>query len=436
MVKRYKTFDPQLVVVEHTTGSAVVLTNEAKLSLYKKSQRSGISTDILEKVYVRGYSIWNESFGQTPEQFAFDRVNSFVAGGFAAQLDDDLIIEDAKGYKNPTGGLTQKGRDHYNRETGSHLKAPVTTPPSKLKAGSKAAGRRKSFCARMSGVEGPMKKPNGEPTRKALALRKWNCHEDNQLDEKRGLWDNIHAKQERIKHGSGEHMRKPGSKGAPTAAALKNSQNEEKIPMKLSVIKEAVAKFRKKKGFVNSETSEKQSSNPNDSESRFDGTTSAKNVYTRETPGQKLKEDSEYGMARNELATAKRAIDRLNAKMGKGEGELEAWVQSKITKASDYLDTVADYIESGSVKEEFDYDKLDKKVDGLIASTKKPDVTTSKGSADERRVFTPDGEVRKLDVKDPDGKVKTASVVEPNMMTKKPSALKTIKKVVSSNNVK
>jgi hypothetical protein len=85
------------------------------------------------------------------------------------------IEEDAKGYKNPTGGLTQKGRDHYNNKYGSHLKAPVTTPPSELKAGSKAANRRKSFCARMSGVEGPMKKPNGEPTRKALALRKWNC---------------------------------------------------------------------------------------------------------------------------------------------------------------------------------------------------------------------------------------------------------------------
>ena len=85
------------------------------------------------------------------------------------------LEEDAKGYKNPTGGLTQKGRDHYNNQTGGHLKAPVTTPPSKLDPDSKAAKRRKSFCARMSGVEGPMKKPNGEPTRKALALRKWNC---------------------------------------------------------------------------------------------------------------------------------------------------------------------------------------------------------------------------------------------------------------------
>jgi hypothetical protein len=88
---------------------------------------------------------------------------------------DEAATADAKGHKSSTGGLTQKGRDAYNREHGSHLKAPVTTPPSKLKAGSKAANRRKSFCARMSGVDGPMKKPNGEPTRKALALRKWNC---------------------------------------------------------------------------------------------------------------------------------------------------------------------------------------------------------------------------------------------------------------------
>jgi len=87
----------------------------------------------------------------------------------------DEAAVDAKGYKSSTGGLTQKGRDAYNRKEGSNLKAPVTTPPSKLKAGSKAANRRKSFCARMSGVEGPMEKPNGEPTRKALARRKWNC---------------------------------------------------------------------------------------------------------------------------------------------------------------------------------------------------------------------------------------------------------------------
>jgi len=325
MVKKFKTFDPQLVFAEQV-GSAVCLTNEAKLSLYKKSQKTGIGTDILEEVYRRGHSIWNESFGQTPEQFAFDRVNSFIAGGFAADLDDDLL-EDAKGYKNPTGGLTQKGRDHYNNQTGGHLQAPVTTPPSKLKHDSKAAGRRRSFCARMGGVKGPMRKPNGEPTRKALALRKWNCEETqinektckcwdgykrvpgtkpcasgscarpSAINEKRGLWDNIHAKQERIKNGSGEHMRKPGSKGAPTAAALKASQTEAVNPAQQAAIAIAMKKAGKKpqneekqihttKHFKNSETSELQSKNPNDPDSRFDGTTSGANVYKSETPGQ------------------------------------------------------------------------------------------------------------------------------------------------------
>lgn len=78
--------------------------------------------------------------------------------------------------KSPSGGLNAKGIASYRRENpGSKLSMAVTTPPSKLKPGGKAANRRKSFCARMSGVEGPMKKPNGEPTRKALALRKWNC---------------------------------------------------------------------------------------------------------------------------------------------------------------------------------------------------------------------------------------------------------------------
>jgi hypothetical protein len=78
--------------------------------------------------------------------------------------------------KNPSGGLNAKGVASYRAANpGSKLKTAVTTPPSKLKKGSKAAKRRKSFCARMSGVKGPMRKPNGKPTRKALSLRKWNC---------------------------------------------------------------------------------------------------------------------------------------------------------------------------------------------------------------------------------------------------------------------
>ena len=75
-----------------------------------------------------------------------------------------------------TDGLSQKAVNAYRREhPGSKLKTAVTTKPSKLKAGSKDAKRRKSFCARMSGNKGPMKDEHGKPTPKAKALRRWNC---------------------------------------------------------------------------------------------------------------------------------------------------------------------------------------------------------------------------------------------------------------------
>ena len=79
--------------------------------------------------------------------------------------------------KSKTGGLNKAGVASYRKENpGSKLKMAVTTPPSKLKAGSKDAKRRASFCSRMSGVKGPMKDEKGRPTRKALALSKWNCN--------------------------------------------------------------------------------------------------------------------------------------------------------------------------------------------------------------------------------------------------------------------
>lgn len=61
------------------------------------------------------------------------------------------------------GGLTAKGRAKYNASTGSKLKAPVT---GKVKPGSKAAGRRKSFCARSRSWKGE---------RGMAARRRWKC---------------------------------------------------------------------------------------------------------------------------------------------------------------------------------------------------------------------------------------------------------------------
>jgi hypothetical protein len=86
-------------------------------------------------------------------------------------------------------------------------------------------------------------------------------------------------------------------------------------------------------------------------------TGAAKPTYvSTDTPKKKMKEakDHEYSMARSELSTIMSAAKRLKSKMGKGEGEIEAWVQSKITKAADYLDTAADYVDSGEMNEEKD----------------------------------------------------------------------------------
>jgi hypothetical protein len=75
-----------------------------------------------------------------------------------------------KEHKNPSGGLSAKGRADYNKATGSNLKPPAPNPKTE-----KDKGRKKSFCARMSGVKGAMKDKDGKPTRKALALKKWKC---------------------------------------------------------------------------------------------------------------------------------------------------------------------------------------------------------------------------------------------------------------------
>jgi len=67
-------------------------------------------------------------------------------------------------------GLTAKGRAKYNKATGSKLKAPAPNPKTP-----KDAARRKSFCARMSGMPGAMKDEQGRPTRKAASLKRWKC---------------------------------------------------------------------------------------------------------------------------------------------------------------------------------------------------------------------------------------------------------------------
>ena len=128
-----------------------------------------------------------------PQRFLVTRaekLNDFTAekpakGGKNYMKDEVEYVEEGsaawqkKEGKRESGGLNQKGVDSYRRANpGSKLKTAVTTEPSKLKKGGKAAGRRKSFCSRMKGMKSKLtsaKTARDPDSRINKSLRKWNC---------------------------------------------------------------------------------------------------------------------------------------------------------------------------------------------------------------------------------------------------------------------
>jgi hypothetical protein len=90
-----------------------------------------------------------------------DKGKKFKKGGVSLALGRGEKLPVSKG-----AGLTAKGRAKYNAATGSNLKAPQP----------QGGARKRSFCARMSGMPGPMKDEKGRPTRKAASLKRWKCN--------------------------------------------------------------------------------------------------------------------------------------------------------------------------------------------------------------------------------------------------------------------
>lgn len=183
-------------------GHLITITRATAGLMRTIEQNENLPEWVQEKIAKAEYmlvSVWDylqsqEQRGINPTVHEmFDLIEAMVEG-LAAQhnVDSDVIWDDfesvsdeelfeaaawtRKEGKNKNGGLNAKGVASYRKEhPGSKLQTAVTTKPSKLKKDSKAYKRRKSFCARMSGVKGPMKDEKGKPTRKALALKKWNC---------------------------------------------------------------------------------------------------------------------------------------------------------------------------------------------------------------------------------------------------------------------
>ena len=217
-------------------------------------------------------------------------------------------------------------------------------------------------------------------------------------EEKPGLWANIHAKRKRIAAGSGERMRKPGSKGAPTADALRKSATEEvesideistdgyytaaaksrmnaavKVASSMGQDKQAKTKLdARNRGMkrVEKRTQDdmkKANSGPqrprpekkvSDAEARGYGQgrymgdsyepSNSTQIYEKNKDAGEY--DYEGDMSKSQLrsiiANAQQIHDRLEDNTNMAE-----WVQSKITLAADYISTVADYMQ-GEVKEE------------------------------------------------------------------------------------
>ncbi len=112
-------------------------------------------------------------------QAGIARANARLNKEEVEPIDEATPAWQRKEGKSESGGLNRKGIASYRRENpGSKLSMAVTTKPSKLKPGSKAANRRKSFCARMSGMKKRLtsaKTARDPNSRINKSLRKWNC---------------------------------------------------------------------------------------------------------------------------------------------------------------------------------------------------------------------------------------------------------------------
>ena len=139
---------------------------------------SAYASGALVKCRRKGAKNWGKGSKKNESTLmAYAAMAYMIAEGRKGTMPKKFSVK--SGDKSAAGGLTAKGVARYRAANpGSKLKTAVTTKPSKLKKGSKAASRRKSFCARMGGMKKRLtssKTANDPDSRLNKALRKWNC---------------------------------------------------------------------------------------------------------------------------------------------------------------------------------------------------------------------------------------------------------------------
>jgi hypothetical protein len=257
-----------------------------------------------------------------------DRIDTATSAPSASTAKDTTMGKKIKGFKFFNGendkqmNMNQPVKEDIDQVEEGYYEKPASAY--RRKGDEIGGGSSKNDVPFDGPYKSTFKKPNnpnrtGMDAARSLAQRamdQLNTKKKEDIKEgERGLWDNIHAKRKRIENGSGERMRKPGSKGAPTADALKAAA--ESFEYNFDMLEEAV-----------------------------------KSIDTGEY-------DYEGQMARTQLQTICRNSTDLIAMLN-DEDNMPEWVQSKITLAQDYISTVRDYLQS---KEELGEETLDEKSD-------------------------------------------------------------------------
>jgi hypothetical protein len=189
-------------------------------SISAKAKKSGISVRTLRKVYNRGVAAWNSGHrpGTTPQQWGHARVNSYINKGKTYHTaDKDLRGEEVERFEEDRAWTHE---DEYDMHMNAHHAALGSGNNEKAETHVKKAEAAAAKHFMTTGEK--IRDPGYTGSSKHIV-----SEETEQIDEKGpGLWANIHAKRRRIKRGSGERMRKPGEKGAPTASQLKSAKEE------------------------------------------------------------------------------------------------------------------------------------------------------------------------------------------------------------------
>jgi len=298
MIKDVIKFNPQLVIAEHLGGSVADLTNKQKLSLYKKSQQSGYPTNILEEVYQRGVMSWEESTNKTPEQYAFDRVNSFISNGLAAEIDEDL--RQWFDPNHPKGGW--KRVNSKGEAIGPCAREPGEPKPKCMSNETRAKLSKSERAAAVA----TKRRHDSDPERKGKPINvssfgKGKISEMTEFNEENkptnpSLWSKAKslARQKFDVY--------PSAYANGWAAKWYKSKGGGWKTVSEEVMDEACwdnykqVGMKKKGGKMvpncvpEGTGAEKQSKNKNDPSSRFDATTSLVNIYSKDTPGEKVHE--------------------------------------------------------------------------------------------------------------------------------------------------